>query len=158
MVVGARDRDDLRDPERRQVAAIGALELGRVVDVADADDHALAGHQPRHRLDRADRARVGEADVGAGEVVDGELVLADLADQLLVGREEAGEVERVGVPEDRHDERARAVALVDVDRETHVDVLVAHEPRLAVAAIRVDLAMKPFFMFGTASAIARTMA
>ena len=53
------------------------------------------------------------------------LLLPDLADQLLVGGEEAGEVERVGVAEDRHDERARAVALVDVDREAHVDVLVA---------------------------------
>ena len=76
VVVGAGDRDDLGDAERRQVAAVGALELGRVVDAADADDHALARHQPRHRLDGADRARVGEADVGAGEVVDRELVLA----------------------------------------------------------------------------------
>ena len=32
VVVGARDRDDLGDAERRQVAAVGALELGRVVD------------------------------------------------------------------------------------------------------------------------------
>ena len=32
-----------------------------------------------------------------GEVVDRQLVLLDLADQLLVGGEEPGEVERVGV-------------------------------------------------------------
>ena len=74
-------------------------------------------------------------DGGALEVVDGELVGLDLADELLVGGEEAGEVERVGVAHDRHDERAAAVALVDVDGEAHVDVLVADEPRLAVGAL-----------------------
>ena len=61
VVVGARDRDDLAHAERAEVGAVGALELGRVVDAADADDHALARHQARHRLDGADRARVGEA-------------------------------------------------------------------------------------------------
>ena len=66
----------LLTPSDAEVASVGALELGRVVDGADADDHALTGHQPRHALDRADRARVGERDVGALEVVDGELVAA----------------------------------------------------------------------------------
>ena len=136
VVVGARDRDDLGDAERRQVAAVGALELGRVVDGADADDDALAGHQARHRLHRADGARVGQCDAGALEVGDGQLVAPDLADDLLVGDEEAGEVERVGVAEHRNDERARAVALVDVDREAHVDVLVLDQSRLAVGALR----------------------
>ena len=55
VVVGAGDRDDLADAERAEVATVGALELGRVVDAADADDDGLAGHQPRHRLDGADR-------------------------------------------------------------------------------------------------------
>ena len=63
------------------------------------------------------------------------LLLPDLADELLVGGEEAGEVERVGFAQHRHDERAGAVALVDVDGEAHVDVLVADEPRLAVGAL-----------------------
>ena len=110
---------------------------------ADADDDALAGHQPGHALDGADRARVGERDVGALEVGDRELVAPDLADELLVGGEEAGEVERVGVAEDRHDERAGAVALVDVDGEAHVDVLVADEPRLAVGALRRTCCSSP---------------
>ena len=92
VVVGAGDRDDLGDAERRQVVAVGALELGRVVDGADADDDALAGHQPGHALDRADGAGVGEGDVGALEVVDRELVGLDLADDVLVGGEELGEV------------------------------------------------------------------
>ena len=101
VVVRAGDRDDLAHAERAEVATVGALELGRVVDAADADDHALAGHQSRHRLDRADRAGVGERHVGALEVLDGQLVVLDLADDLLVGGEEAGEVERVGVADDR---------------------------------------------------------
>ena len=64
-------------------------------------------------------------DGGALEVVDGELVRLDLADQLLVGGEEAGEVEVVGVADDRHDERAAAVGLLDVDGEAEVDGVVA---------------------------------
>ena len=154
VVVGARDRDDLGDAERRQVAAVGALELGRVVDGADADDDALAGHQARHRLHGADGARVGERHAGALEVGDGELVAADLADDLLVGDQEAGEVERLGVAEDGHDERACAVALVDVDREAHVDVLVLDEPWLAVGTLQEHVV----HVAGTASAIARTTA
>ncbi len=135
VVVGARDGDDLGDAERRQVAAVGALELGRVVDGADADDDALAGHQARHRLHGADGAGVGQCHAGALEVGDGELVAPDLADDLLVGDEEAGEVEPFGVAEDGNDERASAVALVDVDRETHVDVFVLDESWLAVGAL-----------------------
>ena len=45
-----------------------------VGDRAGGDDRALAGHEPRHRGDRADPARVRERDVGAREVVGGELV------------------------------------------------------------------------------------
>ena len=136
MVVGARDGDDLGDAERRQVLAVGTFELCGVVDAADADDDALAGHQPRHALHRADRARVGERDVGALEVVDGELVGLDLADDLLVGGEELGEVHLAGVLDDRYDQRPRAVTLVDVDREAHVDGVVDDEARLAVGALR----------------------
>ena len=61
VVVRAGDRDDLADAERAEVGAVGALELGRVVDAPDADDHALARHQPRHALHGADRAGVGQA-------------------------------------------------------------------------------------------------
>ena len=61
--------------------------------------------------------------------------MADLADQLLVGGEETGEVERVGLLEHRHDERARAITRVDIDGEPEVEVVVAHESRLAVAAL-----------------------
>ena len=78
VVVRAGDRDDLADAERAEGPLVGALELGRVVDGADADDHALAGHQPRHALDRADRAGVGQRDRGALEVADRQLVALTL--------------------------------------------------------------------------------
>ena len=104
VVVGARDRDDLGDSERREVLAVGTFELGGIVDAPDADDDALAGHQPGHALHRADRPRVGQRDVGALEVVEGQLVGLDLADDLLVGGEELGEVHRAGVLDDRDDE------------------------------------------------------
>ncbi len=135
VVVRAGDRDDLADAERTERSLVGALELGGIVDRADADDHALAGHQPRHALHRADRAGVRQRDGRALEVADRQLVALDLADQILVGREEAREVERVGVAEHRHDQRARAVALVDVDGEAHVDRWVADDARLAVGTL-----------------------
>ena len=140
MVVGARDGDDLGDAERRQVLAVGALELGRVVDAADADDDALTRHQPRDALHGPDRPGVGECDVGALEVVEAQLVGLDLANDLLVGGEELGEVHRAGVLDDRDDERPSAVALVDVDRQAHVDGVVDDEPRLAVGAGGVGVA------------------
>ncbi len=135
VVVGAGDRDDLADTERAEVGAVGALELGRVVDAPDADDDALTLHEPGDALNGADRARVGEADVGALEILDRELVRADLADQLLVGAEEAGEVHAVGLSDDRNDERARAITLVHVDGEAEVDRLDALQTGLAVVVL-----------------------
>ena len=139
VVVGARDRDDLADAERAEVAPVGPLELGRIVDAADADDHGLAGHQPWHRLDGADTAGVGEADVGALEIVDGQLVGVDLANDLLVGGEEPVEVERVALADDRHQEGAAAVGLLLVDCQAHVDVRVLDQSRLAVVAHHVGV-------------------
>ena len=58
VVVGARERHDLAHAELGERLRVGALVLGRVADRADADDEALARHQPRHRVHGADRARV----------------------------------------------------------------------------------------------------
>ena len=135
VVVGRRDRDDLGDAEVGDGAGIGAREPGGVVERADADDDALAGHEPRHRPLGADGAGVGERDGDAGEVVDGQLVGLGLADEVVVDGHEAGEVEGVGVRDARHDERARAVALLHVDREAEADVLVAHDPGAAVGSL-----------------------
>ena len=65
------------------------------------------------------------------------LLDADLADELLVGAPEAAEVERVGVAHDRHEQRAAAVALLEVDRDAEAHVLVADHARLAVGVLDV---------------------
>ena len=76
-------------PKFGEGAGVGGLETGRDAEGADADDETLAGHQPGHRLDGAERARIGQGHRGAGEVVGGDLVGVDLAHQLLVGADEA---------------------------------------------------------------------
>ena len=89
VVVGARERDDLADADLGERLRVGAFVLGRVGDRADADDHALAGHEARHRVQRADRARVRERHRRAREVVDRQLVRARPADEVLVRGVEA---------------------------------------------------------------------
>ena len=107
-------------------------ETRRVGDRAGGDDRALADHQPRHRGDRPDPAGVGERDVAAGEVVGGERVRARLVDERVVGVEELGEAHAAGVADHRHHQRARAVLLLDVDREAEVDRAVVDPVGLAV--------------------------
>ena len=68
VVVRRGQRHDLADRVAGQGLLGGALVLRRVVHRADADDRALALHQPRHGVVGADRARVGQADRGALEV------------------------------------------------------------------------------------------
>ncbi len=131
VVVGGRHRHHLRDAERLDLLRRGVGPLGRVGDRAGGDDRPLAVHQPRHRRDRAEAAGVGQRDVRALEVVGGELVLARLGDQLLVGGVEAGEVEPVGALDAGHEQAAPAAAL-DVDGDPEVDVLVLDHLRLAV--------------------------
>ena len=128
MVVGRRHRHHLLGADRRADVA----EAGRVADRAGGDDRALAGHQPRDGGDRADAARVGERDVGALEVVGGELVLARLGDQLVERVEELREGEPAGVADHRHHQRAPAVLLLDVDGDAEVDLAVVDDVRLAV--------------------------
>ena len=61
VVVGRRQRHHLADGVARDRLLRGALPLGGVLHRADADDRALALHQPRHRVDGADAAGVGQA-------------------------------------------------------------------------------------------------
>ena len=131
VVVGRGERDHLAQAELGQHARVGRLEPGRVPERADADDGALARHEPRHRLHRAERARVGQRHRRPGEVVGRDLVGVDLADQVLVGHHEGAEVERVGVLDARHQQGAAAVALLLVDREPEPHVLVMDDARLA---------------------------
>ena len=128
MVVGGREHHDLADPELGEHFRVGRGVLGGVAERSDADDGALAGHEARHRLGRAERAGIGDRDRHPGEVVDRELVRAHLAHEVLVGVQELGEIERVGRSDARHEERpATAWALV-VDGDAEPDVLVADDP------------------------------
>ena len=95
-------------------------------------DRPLALHQPRDRGDRPDPARVGEREVGALEVVRGELVLARALDQVAEGGEEVGEREAPGVADHRHHQRPPTVLALDVDGDPEVDRAGVDHVRLAV--------------------------
>ena len=75
------------------------------------------------RVHRADAARVGQRDRGAGVVVHGQLVAAGPPDHVLVRLPELAEVHLLAVLDGRHDQRAGAVRLGQVDRDAEVDVL-----------------------------------
>ena len=115
---------------------------GRKTDDDGAGDDPLFDHNSvgtAHGSDRADPAGVGEADVRALEVLDGQLVGVDLADDLLVRGEEPVEVECVALADDRDEQGAAAVGLLLVDRQAHVDVRILDEARLAVVAQHVGV-------------------
>ena len=76
------------DAELPELRRVDLGEPGRVADRAGGDDRALAGHQPRHRRDRADAARVRERDVRALVVVGRQRVVARAGDQLVVAGDE----------------------------------------------------------------------
>ncbi|MBG9885547.1 hypothetical protein ABE10_02880, partial [Bacillus toyonensis] len=115
VIVGARQGDGLPDAESVQRLLAGPLELGGILEGAGADDAALPLHQPRHGVDGADAARVGERDRGAGEVARRELVAAGTGDQVLVGGEVLVEGHRVGALDARHEQSAGPVGLGEVD-------------------------------------------
>ena len=80
----------------------------------------------------ADRARVGQADRGAREVLDRELAGPGLADDVLVGHPELAEVHRLGGLDAGHEQLPGAVVLAHVDGQAEVDVLGLDQHRLAV--------------------------
>ena len=134
MVVRRRHRHHLLGADR----GADPGQAGRIADRAGGDDRALAVHQPRDGGDRADAARVGEREVGALEVVGGELVLARLGDQLVEGIEELRERQPAGVLDHRHHQRAAAALLLDVDGDAEVHAAVVDHVRLAVDLGEVD--------------------
>ena len=132
VVVGGGERDRLADRQPGDGLVRRALVGGRVLHRAHADDAALAGHQPRHRVLGADRARVGQADRGPGEVLDRELAGAGLADHFLVRRPELAEVHLLRGLDVRHQQLPGPVVLAHVDGQAEVDVLGPDQHRLAV--------------------------
>ncbi len=132
VVVGAGQRHDLGDGQTRERVGGGPLVFGRVFHRADADDRALAGHEARNGVDRADGAGVGQRDRGAGEVVDAQLAGASLADDVFVGDPELPEVHLLRALDGGHEELAVTVALLHVDGQAEADVLGLDQGRLAV--------------------------
>ena len=96
VVVRAGERDRLADGELGERLVRRALELGRVLEGAGADDAALALHEARHGVHGADAAGVGQRDRGALEVGGGQLVAAGAGDEVFVGGEVLAEGHGVG--------------------------------------------------------------
>ena len=110
-------RDQLADAPLGDAFLAGALELGRVLHRADADDRALPTHQPRHRMHRADGARVGQRNRHAAKVFGGQLAVTGTPDDVLVGGEELAEPHGLGVLDARHDQLTVAVLALQIDRQ-----------------------------------------
>ena len=123
VVIGRGDRHDLADGEVGQRLGRCPLELGRVFHRADADDAALTLHQPRHRVDGAQRAGVGQRHRRAGEVVGRQLVGAGPPNDVFIGCPELCEVEVLRALDRRNQELAGAVVLGHVDGESEIDVV-----------------------------------
>ena len=131
VVVGGRDYDDLAHPKLGEHLRVRRCVLRRVAERSDSDDGALARHEARHGLRRAERAGIRDRDRHAGEVVGRQLVRAHLANQVLVGMEELGEIEQVCVLHARHEQGPATAGALVVDRDPEADVLVADHARRA---------------------------
>ena len=139
VVIGGGQREDLADGVVRDDLLAGTLELGRVVQCADADDGGLALGQARHRVHGSDAAGVGQRHRGAGVVVRRQLAGAGALDQVLVGVPELGEVEGLRLLDVRDHEQAGAVGLGHVDGDAEVHVRRLDRDRLAVDLVVVDV-------------------
>ena len=131
VIVGRGQGGDLADGVVGQLLLAGTLELGGVLHGAHTEDRALTHGQTGHRVHGADTARVGQRDRDAREVVHRQLALAGAGDDVLVGVEEAAEVERLTVADGRDDERATGLGL-HVDGQSEVDPRRGDGVRLAV--------------------------
>ena len=139
VVIGGGQREDLADGVVRDDLLAGALELGRVIQCADADDGGLALGEARHGVHGADAARVGQGHGGARVVIGGQLAVAGALDQVLVGVPELGEVEGLRLLDVRHHQQAGAVRLGHVDGDAEVHVCRLDRDGLAVHFVVVDV-------------------
>jgi hypothetical protein len=132
VVVGGGQRDELADAQVGDAFLAGALELGRILHRADADDRALAAHQPRHRVHGADGARVGQRDRHTREVFGGELAVTGAPHDVLVGGDELAEPHGVGLLDGRDHQLPVAVLAGQVDRQAQIRVRGGDRVRLTV--------------------------
>ncbi len=139
VVIGGRQREDLADGVLRDDLFAGTLELGRVVQSADADDGSLPLGQTRHGVNGADAAGVGQGNRGAGVVISSQLAGAGTLDQVFIGVPELGEVEGLRFLDVGHNEQAGAVRLGHVNGDAEVDVGRLDSTGLAVDFVVVDV-------------------
>ena len=132
MVVGRRQRDQLADAPLGDAFLAGALELRRVLHRARTDDRALPTHQPRHRMNGADSARIRQRDRHAAKVFGGQLAVAGAPHDVLIGGDELPERHGVGTLYACHHQLPVAVLALQIDGQAQVGVRRRDRRRLAV--------------------------
>ena len=108
------------------------------VERTDAEDGALAGHESRYRLDRAEGAGIRDRHRRADEVVRAVRAAVNLANEFLVGEQERAKVHGVRVLNDGHEQVVRSIFLYDVHGQAEADVLVVTNPGRALVVHGVD--------------------
>ncbi len=127
-------------PRSDERAGRRALELGRVLESARADDAARALHQAGHRVLGADAARVGERDGVALVVGHRELVVAGATRRRLRRRPGTRAKPMVSVRLMPGTTRLRVPSgFGQVDRDAEVDVRRGDDGRLAVDLVVEDV-------------------
>ena len=115
VVVGGGEEHRLADAEGGQALGGDAAEFRRVVGGTHADDEALADHEARHGGGGAQRARVRQRDGGALEVGGRQRRRAGARNEVLVGVDELGEGQGVGVVDDGNLQGVVALRVGHVD-------------------------------------------
>ena len=122
VVVGGGEEHRLADAEGGQALGGDAAEFRRVVGGTHADDEALADHEARHGGGGAQRARVRQRDGGALEVGGRQRRRAGARNEVLVGVDELGEGQGVGVVDDGDLQGVVALRVGHVDGQAEADV------------------------------------
>nr|WP_031654252.1 hypothetical protein [Mycobacterium tuberculosis] len=122
VVVGGGQSDQFADAQLGDAFLAGALKLGGVFHGAHADDGALAGHQPRHRMHGADGSGIGQRNRHAGKVFSGQLAVAGPAYDVFVGRDELRESHGLAPLDAGHHQGTLPVLALQVDRQAEIGV------------------------------------
>ena len=122
VVVGGGEVHRLADAEAGQALGGDAAEFRRVVGSTHADDEPLADHEARHGGGGAQRPGVGEGDGCPLEVGGRQRRVAGARNQVLVGINELGEGQRVGVVDDGDLQGVVPLRVSHVDGQAEADV------------------------------------
>ena len=132
VVVGGGEVHRLADAQRGQALGGHAAELGRIVGGSDADDESLPDHEAGHGGRRAQGSRVGQRDRRPLEVCGRQRGGARPRHEVLVGVNELGEGQGVGVVNDGDLQRVVPRRVRHVDGQAQADVRQVFERGLAV--------------------------